>query len=254
MTTIENNGSGALAKVSARDITPMHLLAEALQRGDAVETIARLMDLQERHERNEARKAYDAALADAKTDLPVLTKNRKVGFDSRKAGAARTSYRHADLAEIVRVIVPILGKHGLTHRFRTSSEPGQPIVVTCIIAHRSGYSEENTLRAGRDESGNKNAIQAIGSTVTYLSRYTLMAALGLAAADDSDGATSEDNAISVEQMNDLQKRLQKCGIDDKRFLARFELETLADLPERRLQEAFSAIAAYETEKAQRVKK
>ena len=49
--------------------------------------------------------------------------------------------------------------------------------MTCVVSHRLGHSEENTLTAGRDESGNKNNIQAVGSTITYLQRYTLKAAL-----------------------------------------------------------------------------
>lgn len=49
------------------------------------------------------------------------------------------------------------------------------------------------MRAPSDLSGNKNAIQAIGSTTTYLMRYTLIAAFGLTTADeDNDGATNSD--------------------------------------------------------------
>lgn len=65
------------------------------------------------------------------------------------------------------------------------------VTVTCIISHRDGHFEENTLSAGRDESGNKNSIQAVGSTLTYLQRMTLKASLGLAASDDDDGASAD---------------------------------------------------------------
>ena len=54
--------------------------------------------------------------------------------------------------------------------------------MTCVLSHRDGHFEETTLTAGRDDSGKKNAIQQVGSTITYLQRYTLKAALGLAAA------------------------------------------------------------------------
>ena len=69
--------------------------------------------------------------------------------------------------------------------------------MTCVLSHRDGYSEETTLTAGADDSGKKNSIQAIGSTTTYLQRYTLKLALGLATQDrDDDGASSEDLPIS----------------------------------------------------------
>lgn len=166
--------------------TLLEILDRAIAHGASTETLARLMDLQERHEKNQARRAFDEAMASAKAKIPVIVKNRQVGFESKKAGAARTDYRHEDMAEIARTIDPILAEFGLSYRFRTSSEVNAPISVTCIVSHRDGHSEENTLRAPRDDSGNKNQIQQIGSTITYLQRYTLKAALGLAAAADDD--------------------------------------------------------------------
>lgn len=38
---------------------------------------------------------------------------------------------------------------------------------TCILSHRDGYSDENTLSEPADNTGSKNAIQAVGSTLTY---------------------------------------------------------------------------------------
>jgi hypothetical protein len=55
------------------------------------------------------------------------------------------------------------------------------------------------LRAGADQSGAKNSIQAIGSTISYLQRYTLKAALGLAAANDDDGKASGSTEASLTQ-------------------------------------------------------
>src|SRR5262249_51399435 len=137
-------------------------------------------------------------------EIPTIRKNRQVGFESKKAGASRTDYRHEDLAEIARTIDPILSKHGLSYRWRTTSVPNEPVTVVCVVSHRDGYSEENTLCAGRDDSGNKNSIQAIGSTITYLQRYSLKAALGLAASNDDDGDTSDNSdAISDEQAEQI---------------------------------------------------
>jgi len=46
------------------------------------------------------------------------------------------------------------------------------------------------MSAKKDSSGNKNEIQARGSAITYLQRYTLIAALGISTADeDNDGQT-----------------------------------------------------------------
>lgn len=219
----------------ARDVTPLTLLDRALSRGADMATLEKFMDLQERHERNQARKAFDAAIAAAKAEIPVIIKNREVDFTSTKG---RTHYRHEDLAGIARIVDPILGKHGLSYRFKTTAEPNAPVTVTCIVSHRDGHSEENTLAAGRDDTGNKNSIQQIGSTITYLQRYTLKAALGLAAAADDDGKGADDpGTISDEQVADLRGLIVRAAPDLPKFLESFGIEDLADLPVLRLSEA-----------------
>jgi hypothetical protein len=158
---------------------PMQILSRAVADGASLEVLEKLMGLQERWEANEARKAFEKAMAAASTEMPALVKNRAVKFGT-------TSYKHEDLAEVVSAIAPVLGKHGLSHRFETTTEPGR-ITVTCIISHELGHSIRNSLSGPADNSGGKNAIQSIGSSITYLSRYALKAALGLAAAHDDDG-------------------------------------------------------------------
>lgn len=235
----------------ASPITPMAMISQAVARGDATETIERLMNLQERWEANQARKAFDAALAAAKAEIPVIVKNRVVDFPT-DGGRARTTYRHEDLGEIARTVDPILARHGLSYRFRTTSLPNQPIEVSCIVAHRDGHSETNTLTAGRDDSGKKNAIQQVGSTITYLQRYTLKAALGLAAAYDDDGkAAGEEKAdtITDEQASALQERIVHSKSDIGRFLAFFEVESLFDLPSSQLAEAHRRLDAKERQKS-----
>jgi hypothetical protein len=152
------------------------------------------MNLQERWEANQARKAFDDAMAAAKAEIPTINKNRMVDFTGKTG--VRTHYRHEDLGEIARTVDPILAKHGLSYRFRTASPVGEPVTVTCVISHRDGHSEENTLVGPRDESGNKNAIQSIGSTLSFLQRYTLKAGLGLAASYD-DEARSQTTTLSA---------------------------------------------------------
>ena len=186
--------------------TPMSMLAMAVQRGMDPDTIARLLALQKEWEANQGRKAFDEAMAAAKAEIPVIHKNREVDFTSAKG---RTNYRYEDLGEIARTVDPILAKYGLSYRFRTSSTPNEPVVVTCIVAHRDGHSEENTLCAGRDDSGNKNSIQAIGSTLTYLQRMTLKAALGLAASTDDDGRGAGKKEVEPDAVG--KKALEACG-------------------------------------------
>lgn len=209
-------------------ITPMEMLDRAVQSGASIETLERLMALQERWEANGARKAFDAAIAAAKAEIPTIRKSRKVDFTTAKG---RTNYDYEDLAGIMETIQPILSKHGLSIRYQTRAEVNEPVSVTCIVSHRDGHSENNTLTAGRDDSGNKNSIQSIGSTVTYLQRYTLKAALGLAAAKDDDGERSEDEGpVNADQVEIIRGLIDETGTDIERFCKAMKIDAIPELP------------------------
>lgn len=210
-------------------MTPMDMVEKAIATGSGVEVIEKLMALQERWEKNQARKAFDNAMANAKAEIPVIIKNRKVGFDSKRTGE-RTSYKHEDLAEIARTVDPVLAAHGLSYRYRTEMKDGGLICVTCIVSHRDGHSEETMLPATRDDSGSKNNLQAIGSTVTYLQRYTLKAALGLAAASDDDAVSAEVSFITDEQSAHLIAICDEIGADKRAFCEYFNIDGIAMLP------------------------
>jgi hypothetical protein len=222
-------------------LTPMDMLNRAVGQGASIEVLEKLMTLQERWEANQARKAFDEAMAAAKAEVPTITKNREVDFSSSKG---RTNYRHEDLAEIARTVDPILSRHGLSYRFRVTSNISEPVTVTCILSHRAGHSEETTLSAGRDDSGNKNSIQAVGSAITYLQRYTLKAALGLAASSDDDGGASEQPAyVSTNQLNQLVALADEVGADKEKFCRYLRVGSLAEIPAEKFAHAVQLLEA-----------
>lgn len=219
-------------------MTPMEMISQAVESGAGVEMIERLMTLQERWEANMGRKAFDLAISEAKAKIPAIVKNREVDFTSSKG---RTHYRHEDLAQIAKVIDPILAEHGLSYRYR-SEQDGQTVKVTCILSHRDGYSEETSLQSGSDQSGNKNHIQAVGSALTYLQRYTLKAALGLAASNDDDGQQAETGArITADQFRTLQEKIERAGADEERFVKYLKVESLEELPQSKFGAADAAL-------------
>ena len=169
--------------------TPNYLIALAIEKQADPNTLSKLMDLQERYEATKAKKAYVAAMTAFKQEAPaVLKKNDRVDFQTAKG---RTAYNYANLGSIVQEITAILGKHELSASWGTQQE-GVNVTVTCHITHIGGHRESVTLTGPVDDSGNKNRIQAVGSTVTYLQRYTLLAALGLATGEDDDGRMGVD--------------------------------------------------------------
>jgi len=147
-----------------------------------------LLDVQERWEAIEAKKAYVQAMSDFKANPPEILKDKNVHYQTSKGA---TNYKHATLHNVTTKINAELSKHGLTASWLTSQENGS-IKVTCKITHIMGHSEETCLSAPPDATGSKNVIQAIGSTVTYLERYTLLALTGLATYDQDDDGNAVD--------------------------------------------------------------
>lgn len=169
--------------------TPMELIAVAVQRGASVEEIDRLMALAERMEANQARKEFVADMAAFKRNPPEIIKDKRVGYENKDGSF--TGYKHASLGAVTNAIVEGLAKHGFSHRWAVQQD-GDTARVTCTITHRMGHSESVSMQAAKDDSGKKNAIQQVASTVTYLQRYTLLAATGLATHDQDDDAAGAD--------------------------------------------------------------
>jgi ERF superfamily len=189
--------AAAPALQSTAVVDPMRIIELAVQRGSSVDELERLMALQERFEKNQAEKAFYDALSRFKEMGIAVSKDGTV--DYTPSGKPRTFYKHATLANVCNTIGPALSACGLSWRWETKREPAHEgadkIIVTCILSHVLGHSERTELYAFPDASGSKNSIQAIGSTVKYLQRYTLMAATGTSDTDDDDGlgADAPDN-------------------------------------------------------------
>lgn len=163
----------------------LSMIDKLVSRGGDLANIDKLLDLQIKWEANEARKAFVAAMAAFKAEPMEILKRKLVSFKTRDGD--ETSYKHAELSDVTDAVVPAMGKHGLSHRWDVQQAGGQ-ITVTCTITHALGHSESVGMTAAPDASGKKNAIQQVASTVSYLQRYTLLAATGMATKGmDDDG-------------------------------------------------------------------
>lgn len=229
--------STALVAASQAD----RLLELALTRGADMATLERLMDLKERHEASEARKAFTSAMAAFKAEPMEILKRKHVEFRTRDGDV--TSYQHAELSDITDVVCPAMAKHGLRHRWDVQQDGGM-ITVTCAVTHELGHSESVTMSAPPDASGKKNVIQQVASAITYLQRYTLLAITGMATKGmDDDGrgyAASEPErveSITEEQEAKLADLLEAAGKTREALLSVLKrgktphpIEALSDIP------------------------
>lgn len=219
-------------------VTPMDMINTAIERGADVDQLTKLMDLQERWEKTEARKIFVAAMSEFQQECPTIDKTLK---------AHNSTY--AGLAETLEQIRDLMSKCGLSHSWKTEQAEGQ-ISVTCCVTHTAGHQECTTMSAGADTSGSKNNIQAIGSTVKYLQRYTLFSILGLASKEhDDDGkAAGLGPTISEDQVKTIQQQFKDTGMKPERFYKAFKIERVSDLPASRYHEAIGRFTEFEAAK------
>ena len=215
--------------------SPAQMIRDAVTGGADLSKLEKLLELQEKWEANEARKAYHKAMAAFKANPPDIEKDKQVSY-------LQVKYRHATLANVTKKINEALSRHGLSASWKITQNG--TVSVTCKITHEQGHSEETTLSAPADKTGSKNDIQAIGSTISYLQRYSLLALTGLATHDitDDDGKSAPAEFISEEEVIMVEEHLMTLGKGaPEKFLAYMKLEKLSDMPKSELPKAMAAI-------------
>jgi hypothetical protein len=220
----------------APTLTPMAMIDRAISSGAGIETLERLMSLQERWEANEARRAYDKAMSLARAEIkPILKTRPGPSFSGGKA------YKYEDLADIAEDVDEKLSNHGLSYRWETVEGADGRLWVICVVSHSGGHREAaHKLPLKPDMSGSKNEVQALGSAITYLQRYTLKCALGLAAAKDDDAhaagpagsAKPASSPMSDAQYESLLSYMKAAEVTHpEKILERYKIDKLSDLTE-----------------------
>ena len=192
-----------------------------------IEIINRLLEQKRMDEDRAAIRAFNRALSRAKGEVGPIFKTHEVDFQTAKG---RTKYKHEEFADIAREIDPVLARHGLSYRFSVAQEKNE-IAVSCILSHEDGYSERTEpLLATIDQAGsNMNPLQALGSALTYLQRYQLRAALGLAAGKDDDARSLSGGKINAEQVAELTKLLNETGRSPAMILRLYGADAIEDM-------------------------
>ena len=223
----------------AQSVTPLRLIEMAVQSGASIEHLERLMGLQERHEANEARRAYVRALTRFRAVGITVGKDREVN-----QGAGRPSYKHATLGNAIDTLAPELATNGLCATWNLSQNNAL-ITVTCVLRHEAGHSESVSLNGAPDTGPGRNAIQAVGSAITYLQRYTLMAITGTSTGDiDSDGiATGEAQYITDGEAADIDALIDEVAANRAQFLKWMGVENTADILRTDHRKAVAALEA-----------
>ena len=180
----DSHDKAIVVEVDRPDQKRMHpVVAAAMQQAPDPETLRELLKVQREWEAGEAKRAYTRALVDLHRDLPsVIERDQTVRYGTSKG---KTCYTHASLAAVMDAVTEPLARHGFSMSWEPSTED-RMVTVTCRLTHCEGHSGECTISSPPDTSGSKGPAQAVASTITLLQRYTALATLGIATADQGE--------------------------------------------------------------------
>lgn len=171
-------------------ITPMEMLQEEFRKAPTIELAQQIVDLQKAAFENEVARqrfeweaqsradivAFGNAMAKFKDNVPVIIRNRPI---VDKEGNKK--YDAVALEDVAGPIMKALSALRITYRFKTTDLPDNRTRVTCYLRlEGTAYEEEgSSLAAPVDTSGGKDMLKGVGSTVSYLEKYTLLASCGV---------------------------------------------------------------------------
>ena len=220
-----------VTEAPAQDNGPMAMMMQALGQGADIEQITKMMDLQDRWEEAQAKKAYIKAMARFKS-VPIVIKKDLFNKQFKSW--------YASIGSLLSGALPRMGECGLAHRWDIDQSAPPLIKITCIVTHEDGHSESTFMVSPPDKSGSKNPIQEIKSTRTYLQAATFESIMGLAATDanvDDDGNNAKPaKLVDEKQISQLVDCMNEAGVVHADFLkfyagiAKCDILTVEQMP------------------------
>lgn len=230
--------------------SPMLAMIErvALSPDADITKLEKLLDMKERIEAGEARKAYDDAMAAMQPELPVIEERGQIKV------RGQVQSRYALWEDVNEQIKPVMAKYGFSLTFKVDAGEGQ-VSVTGILAHRDGHREQTTLALPVDTSGSKNAVQAVASSTSYGKRYTAGALLNLTSrGEDDDGKQAGDQLIDDEQLKQVTAAVEEAEADKRKVCAHFEIDGLAKLRVDQLPALYQMLQAFKVQQKKKAER
>lgn len=239
----------------AQPLPPAGSMLELIERAARdpsidVEKMKQLLTMRREEEGRVAERAFSAALKSAQEAMPPIV---------RDAYNRDTRSWYAKLETVTAAIAPIAAANGFTPSFGSDTSPlPNHYRVTCELAHVGGHTRHYHVDVPTDMLGPKGspvktATHGWGSAMTYGQRKLLCMIFNvvLKNQDDDGNRAGIGPVITQEQSDALIERLESVGLDRKRVLEFYQIETLADLPQTKYSDALKRCDEYAAAKARR---
>lgn len=222
----------AIARQDDQNTALIQVIAKAASDPNCdIEKMQRLLDMQERVMRQQAKTAFAADFAQMQTEMPIITERGEITVN----GQVRSKY--AKFEDINEAIKPVMQKHGFAISFKVKTE-GKQITVTGVLMHRLGHQEETSMTLPADDSGSKNSVQQMGSSISYGQRYTLNALLNISSkGQDTDAVVY----INEEQVLTIDTLINDTKADRAKFLKYFGAASVEQIPSTKYKDAIAAL-------------
>lgn len=157
-----------------------------------VETLERLLAMQKDIMMTNAKAAYDESLAQFQSECPIIHKDKKVDFTSKRTGN-KTSYSYAPLDSIVGQVKDALKKNGFSYSMTAEITVDSWVLTTCKLTHIQGHAETSSFKVPIDKEAFMNAQQQVAAALTYAKRYAFCNVTGILTGDQDDDAHGADS-------------------------------------------------------------
>lgn len=193
--------------------------------------LERLLAMQERMEARASEAEFNRALHAAQAEIPAIAKNNTLELKDR-TGKDLGSYNFLSFEDMMKVLGPIMQRHGFTVTFDMAQRQGEGggAVMTGTLLHTAGHSKTASIPLALDAGPGRNNLQAMGSTASYGRRYVLELLFNIVrkGADD-DGRTGGTKLVTVEQAAEIDTLLRETKTDAAKFLQYFEVTDVRNL-------------------------
>lgn len=196
--------SNEVAKVEQNN--PYLLMMQDMVKSGNVAQLEKMMDLHQRWEADEARKAYALSFAVVQSRIGTVAKTKK---------NEHTKSTYSDLADIVEYVKPIYTEEGFSLIFHEGkAEKDDHIRIVADMLHRNGHKEvyyKDIPLDGAGIKGNANMtpIHGDGSATSYARRYLTCMIFNIATGDDKDGNKPKLPLLSTVKQAELIKAISE---------------------------------------------
>ena len=180
-----------------KDNEVMSFMQNIISNNVDVGVAEKMMDVFERFMLTKQKEAFNHDFVKMQQELPVIKQKRIAKMELKNGG--KMSYNFANITDINQQIKPFLEKYNFAVSFEVNQSNGI-LNATAILMHQQGHSISSSVSVPYDNSGAKNAVQAIGSASQYARRYALCQLLNISQSDDDD----DGHSAAFKGLNDYQ--------------------------------------------------